>query len=154
MDLEDTIKDCLEQILIKLGIEFSDITISEDEKDNYSVNIISDEPSLLIGYHGENIYALQQIVKILAWKKAPNEQFNVMVDVDDYRKRQEENILSMAERKVEKVRKTRRPEMMPPMSPYFRRKVHMLCMSAGYDDVETFSEGDGDRRYVVIKLKA
>lgn len=153
MDIDEVLKEVIEEILLKMNVEFSKITITEEEKDSYSVNIETDNPSLLIGYHGDNIQALQHIVKVLCWKKIPNEHFNILLDIDDYRKRQEENVLNLAMRKIESVRKFGRPQSLPPMSPYFRRKVHTLCMGAGYDDVETISEGEGDQRHIIIKLK-
>jgi spoIIIJ-associated protein len=154
MDIEDHLKEILEQLLIKLHADYTRITIEEDEKDNYTANIESDNPSLLIGYHGDNIQALQHILKVLAWKRCSNEHFNILLDIDGYRKRQEENVIKLAERKVETVRRTNRPQSCPAMSPYFRRKVHLHCMGAGYEDIETFSEGDGDQRHVIIKLKS
>lgn len=153
MDIEDELRKILEEILKKLGADYSKITITEDEKDSFEVNIESENPSLLIGYHGDNIQALQHLLKTLCWKKVKSEQFNILVDIDNYRKRQEENILSLAERKIAFVRKAGRPQKLPPMSPFFRRKIHLLCMGAGYDDIETLSEGGGDNRYVIIKLK-
>lgn len=153
MDIEDVLKETLEEILNKIEADYSKITINEDEKDNFSININSENPSLLIGYHGENIQALQHILKVLAWKKCPNEQFNILLDIDDYRKRQEENVLNLAMRKIEAVRANGRQQKLPPMSSYFRRKIHTLCMGAGYDDIETFSEGDGDLRHIILKLK-
>ncbi|MFH1218258.1 MAG: R3H domain-containing nucleic acid-binding protein [Candidatus Peregrinibacteria bacterium] len=153
MDTEETLKDILEEVLKKLDVDYKKITISEDEKDNFKANIDSENPSLLIGYHGDNIYALQHIVKVIAWRKLQDSKFNILIDVDNYRQRQEESILAIAERKIEFVRKTGKPQRLQPMSPYYRRKVHMLCMSAGYDDIETLSEGDGESRYITIKLK-
>lgn len=153
MDIEETLQETLEEILNKLDAEYSKITISEDEKSSFTINITSENPSLLIGYHGENIQAIQHLLKVLCWNKCPNEQFNVLLDIDDYRKRQEENVITLAIRKVEGARKTGRPQSLPPMSPYFRRAVHTLCMGAGYDDVETISEGENDLRHVIIKLK-
>lgn len=154
MDIEDVLKETLEEILKKLGTSYTKILISEDEKDSYVVNIKSDEPSLLIGYHGENIQALQHLLKVLVWKKCETEKFNILVDIDDYRKRQEENVIALSQRKVDAVRKTSRKQILPPMSPYFRRKIHLYCMGAGFDDIETTSEGEGDRRHIVIKLKS
>lgn len=154
MDIEDVLKETLEEILKKLGTSYTKILISEDEKDSYVVNIKSDEPSLLIGYHGENIQALQHLLKVLVWKKCETEKFNILVDIDDYRKRQEENVIALSQRKVDAVRKTGRKQILPPMSPYFRRKIHLYCMGAGFDDIETSSEGEGDRRHIVIKLKS
>lgn len=154
MDIEDVLQETLEEILKKLGTSYTKILISEDEKDSYVVNIKSDEPSLLIGYHGENIQALQHLLKVLVWKKCETEKFNILVDIDDYRKRQEENVIALSQRKVDAVRKTGRKQILPPMSPYFRRKIHLYCMGAGFDDIETSSEGEGDRRHIVIKLKS
>ena len=154
MDIEDVLKETLEEILKKLGTSYTKILISEDEKDSYVVNIKSDEPSLLIGYHGENIQALQHLLKVLVWKKCETEKFNILVDIDDYRKRQEENVVALAQSKVDAVGKTGRKQILPPMSPYVRRKIHLYCMGAGFDDIETTSEGEGDRRHIVIKLKS
>lgn len=153
MDIEDALKETLEDILKRLGAKYSKIIITEEEKDSYSANIKSDEPSMLIGYHGENIKALQHLLKVVVWKKCGNEQFNILLDVDDYRKRQEENVINLTQRKVDMARKTGKKQIMPPMSPYFRRKIHLYCMGAGFDDIETASEGEGDRRHVIIKLK-
>lgn len=153
MDLEEVLHETIKEILDKLAIEYTKIVITEEDKDSYNINILSENPSILIGHHGNNIFALQHLLKVLAWKKMQNENFNILLDVDDYRKRQEENVLSLAERKIEAVRSSGRPQSMPPMSPYFRRKIHMLCMSAGYNDIETISEGEGDRRHLILKLK-
>ncbi len=153
MDIEEILKETLEEILIKLGVQYSRIDITEEDKDVFSLNIQTDNPSLLIGYHGDNIQALQHVLKVLAWKKLNNENFNILVDVDDYRKRQEENVINLTNRKVETVRKTGKQQILPPMSPYFRRKVHLQCMGAGFDDIETLSQGNGEYRHVIIKRK-
>lgn len=154
MDTEDLLKEVLQELLKKLGVEYKKIVVNEDEKDSYLLNIQSDNASLLIGYHGENIQALQHILKVLAWQKSGNEHFNILLDIDDYRKRQEENVINLTERKIDIVRRTGRSQMLPPMSAYFRRKVHLHCMGAGYEDIETESQNDGDRRHIVIKLKS
>lgn len=153
MDIEDLLKETLEELLNKLAVSYSKITVIEEEKDNFLINLESENANLLIGYHGTNIQALQHLLKTLCWKKAANDQFNIMLDIDGYRQRQEENVLSLAQRKVDTLRKTHRPQTMPPMSAYFRRKVHMLCMGAGFEDVETISEGDGEQRHIILKLK-
>lgn len=154
MDTEETLKETLEEILKRLETDYSKITIIEEEKGNFAINIVSDNPSLLIGYRGENIQAIQHLLKTIIWKKNQNEQFNILLDIDDYRKRQEENAINMAERKIKIARDTGRPQSLPPMSPFLRRKVHTLCMGAGYDDIETLSEGVGDKRHIIIKLKS
>lgn len=154
MNTEDVLKETTESILKFLGIIFSDIEISEAEKDLFHINIKSENASLLIGHHGENIQALQHLVKVLAWEKLKNDnQFHVIMDIDDYRKRQEDSVINLAERKVAMLRRTRRPQILPPMSPYFRRKIHLHLMGSGFDDIETISEGEDEDRHIVIQLK-
>ena len=154
MDIEDILKETLEEILDRLQVDYKKVTIEEEDKDSFTINIESDSPSLLIGYHGDNIQALQHLLKVLSWKKANHENFNILVDVDNYRKRQEENVINLTNRKVDAARNYGRPQTLPAMSPYFRRKVHLHCMGAGFDDIETFSEGTNDHRHIVIKLKS
>ena len=131
--------------------DFNDVSIKEEDG-IYRVNIESDNPSVLIGHHGETIYALQNLLKTLVWKQSNEENFNIVVDIDDYRKRQEDNVIQLAQRKAEKVRSSGNEESLPPMSPYFRRIVH-LYLRENYENLETESYGEGERRKVVIKLK-
>ena len=102
MSMEKTIKKILEELLVKLEADFNKVSMKEEEG-IYKINIESDNPSLLIGHHGETIYALQNLLKTLAWKKSKGEEFNILVDIDGYRKRQEENVISLADRKAKKV---------------------------------------------------
>jgi spoIIIJ-associated protein len=155
MNIEDVLKETIESILKYLEVKVSEIEVSESEKDLFHINIKSENASLLIGHHGENIQALQHLVKVLAWEKMQNDnQFHVILDIDDYRKRQEESIISMASRKVDILRRTGRPQILPPMSPYFRRKIHLHLMGSGFDDVETISKGEGEERHIIIQLKS
>ena len=153
MDIDDILKETLEEMLKHLDVEYTKIEIDEEE-DNFNINIKSDNPSLLIGYHGENIQALQHLIKVLSYKRVSDDKkFHITLDVDDYKKRQEENVIALATRLVDKARQTGRPQSLPPMSAYFRKKIHTHLMGAGYDDVETESRGEADRRHVVIKIK-
>lgn len=150
--METPIQEILEEILKKINTPFRRIRIEKKDNDTYRANIESEEPSLLIGHHGENIHALQTILKTIFWKKFPENECNIVLDVDDYRKRQEENVIKLAERKAESVRKTSNVQSLPPMSAYFRRLIHMH-LAANFKDIETESLGEGDFRYLTIKLK-
>ncbi len=153
MDTEEILQETLTELLEKIGTDFTKITVEETDKNNFFINIESPNPSLLIGYHGENIQAVQHLLKVLVFKKTKNEKYNILVDVDNYKKRREENAISFAERKIDFLRKTGRPQTLPPMSPYFRRKIHLHCMNPGFEDIETESKGTGDERYIILKLK-
>jgi len=154
MKIEASIEEILENLLVKLGVEFSKITVEKKEDKTFAVNVESEEASILIGHHGETIKSLQHILKVLCWSNLKiGEEFNVVVDIGNYRKKQEESVINLAERKVEFVRKDRRAQSLPPMSPYFRRLVHMHLMQPGYEDVETYSSGEGETRHIIIKPK-
>ncbi len=152
--MENDIKDILHELLTKMDIPYSSIEIelTEDGK-TYRANIESEDSSLLIGKHGENMQALQTIAKLIVYKKFPeNKEFSLTIDVDNYRLRQEESVIEMANRKADYVRQTGRSQSLPPMSPYFRRVVHMHLMQPEFDDLMTESHGQGSYRQVKIKL--
>ncbi len=153
MEIKETLEDILIDLLQKTSLSYSKIEILEEENNNYTINIESNSPSELIGSRGETIQAIQHILKILAWKKLQTEHFNILVDVDNYRKKQEENSLNLAKRKIAYARKTGREQALPPMSAYLRRKIHLYCMGPGFEDIETYSKSEGEARHLVIKLK-
>ena len=154
--MEDMIQDTLAEVLKNLGVVFRKFKVSVEKQPSgealYRIDVDTDEASTLIGYHGETIYALQHILKSLVWKKT-GENIMIVVDVDGYRKRQEENVISIAMKKVEAARRTSQDQTLPPMSPYFRRVVHMALTGKEFSDIETESTGEGDHRAVVIKIK-
>lgn len=155
--MEDFIQETLAELLQNLGVTFRKFKVNIDNKHPsgsvvYRIDIDSDEASTLIGYHGETIYALQHLIKSLIWRKT-NENVFIVLDVDGYRKRQEESVLALAMRKVEAARKTLETQILPPMSPYFRRVVHMALAGEEFSDIATESIGEGEHRSVTIKPK-
>jgi len=149
------VQDTLEELLIKLGVQFNSVEVEEKEENVFFANVNSDEANTLIGHHGTTIYAIQHILKILCWAKTKKkEEFNIVLDVGNYRKKQEDSVINLAERKVEFVRKTRRAQSLPPMSPYFRRIVHMHLTQEQFNDITTESIGEGDSRHIIIQKKA
>ena len=146
-----TIQETVETILNKLQSPFKKIKI-EEQDNTYKINIESEEPSLLIGHHGENIHALQTLIKAILKRKNSNseDEFKIVLDIDNYRKRQEENLIELAERKAELVIQTNRQQSLPPMSGYFRRLIH-LHIAEKYDNIATESEGENEYRHLILK---
>jgi spoIIIJ-associated protein len=148
--MEKLIKKIVSEFLVKLGIDFTDIEIENLGENNFRINVMADEPSLLIGHHGENLTAMQKILTVMFHKEC-GENIMITFDVDNYRKRQEENVLTIALQKVNEVRASRIQAALPPMSPYFRRLVHLHIKKQNFTDVTTESMGEGNYRQVVIK---
>jgi spoIIIJ-associated protein len=121
--------------------------------DPLTLNIRTQDDELkgqFIGRRGENLAALQLIVNLML-NRALHERFHVIVDIEHYRQRRDDNLRSLAQRVAQQVRQTQRSMMLEPMTPYERRIVHMTLQES--PDVQTQSTGEGDQRRVVISLK-
>ena len=112
--------------------------------------IEGDDSGLLIGSRGETLRALQFIVSFLVSRRM-GERTNLMVDVEGYQQRRYDSVANLARRVAQRVAQRGRSIPLEPMPPNERRQVHMAL--ADSDDVETESDGYGDRRKVVIHPK-
>lgn len=153
--MNELIQQTLEQLLTQLGLSFSKITVDESDAKMIRVDIESSEASRLIGWHGETINAVQHLLKsiIRSMEKLEKAPF-IVLDVDGYRRAQEQKVCSIAEQKIEFVRSKKTRVALPPMSPYFRRVVHLyIANHDDYQDITTESIGEGGYRQIVLKLK-
>lgn len=150
--METRIKKIISEFLVHLGLDFTDVEVEKVADRDFRVNITSEDPSLLIGYHGENLKAMQKVLKVMIFRQV-GDDVEIKLDVDNYRKRQEENVLTIAAQKADEVRQTGVKVALPPMSAYFRRLVHLMILE-DHSDLITESMGEGDFRQVVIKTKA
>lgn len=150
----DIIKDALGELLTKLSLPFSGISVT-DEKDITRIDIESAEPSRIIGWHGETLNSIQHLLKsIVRAKENLERQPFLLLDVDGYRRTQEEKVCKIAEAKANIVRRSGNRIALSPMSPYFRRIVHMhIANTPELSDLTTESVGEGDYRQVVLRLK-
>src|SRR3989338_7727617 len=149
------IQEHLGKILAHLGLTFDTITVADDG-DITRVDIVSKQPSRIIGWHGETLNSIQHALKsiIRSLEKLGRTPF-IVLDVDGYRRMQEDKVRSIAEQKADFVRRTGNRIALSPMSPYFRRIVHVhVANTPSLSDLTTESVGEGDYRQIVLKLKA
>jgi spoIIIJ-associated protein len=78
-----------------------------------------------------------------------DERIRVLVDVGDYRKRQEDRLVERAREIAERVLRSGSEEQLDPMNPYERKLVHDVV--AEFDGIESVSEGTDPDRFVVIR---
>ncbi len=145
------IKNIVEEILKKLTVNFDSIDFFEDGN---RFCIKSDDSSILIGSEGNNIKALNHIIKQIVFKKQnPSERgTSFFVDVNDYQENNIERIKREALETAEKAIVFKRDIEMKPMSSFERMIVHSAL--AENENVSTESEGEGTFRKVVIKYKS
>lgn len=153
--MENQLKEIITEFLDQMGIELSGIEFSEIEDDTIHINLTSDEQSMLIGFHGENIKALDHLLRLVIKRKIEPEQLEkrILIDVDNYRKKQRAKIKDMAERSMQEVMQTRQEQVLPPMKPFERRLVHLYIKEKANEQIITESIGSGNFRQVVIKPK-
>ena len=150
--MELLIKETLEKLLDILAVSYVGVKISKEGSDVYYTEIKTDNSSLLIGWHGETIAAIQHILKCLLWKQGVESDIQIVVDVDGYKKRQEESVIRLAERKAEMAIADQKSVLLPPMNAYLRRKIHLyLANSDKFKKlITTDSIGEGTRRQLKI----
>ncbi|MXW26004.1 MAG: KH domain-containing protein [Dehalococcoidia bacterium] len=113
------------------------------------IDISGDDLGMLIGRRGESLMAFQYVVNLIMTRRYPG-RGSVTIDVEEYRRRREDQVVSLAERMAERVRDIGDSITLEPMSAAERRLVHLALVDD--PDVETNSVGEGDSRKVVISL--
>lgn len=150
--IEEQAKMLTETLLDKLEFPYNGVAVTKEGHNIIRINVDTDEASLLIGWHGETMNALQHIIKSLLWSQGAMDQpFFLIVDTDGYKKRQEENVIDIAEERARGLNKDNSEAVLPPMSPYFRRIIHLhFAENPDFDDVKTESTGEGELRQVKL----
>ncbi len=110
-----------------------------------------EDMGLLIGRHGQTLDAIQELTRVSVGRHL-GLRCRVVVDVEDYRKRQRTRLASRAREIAKRVQRTGREEELEPMNPYERKVVHDAVASV--EGVESSSRGDEPDRRVVIRPKA
>lgn len=144
---ENFVADQVRQIIEKLGVSAT-AEVSREDKIFY-VDISSNDSSLLIGKYGVNLESLQFILAVRIKTLTGDEDFEVFVDIDGWRKQKEEKLKNMALSVADEVAKSGKPESLSNLKASERRVIHTAL--AEHPKVQTISEGEGLDRYLIIK---
>jgi spoIIIJ-associated protein len=106
---------------------------------------------MLIGHKGETLAALQYVTRIIAAKRL-GKAVNIVVDVENYKGRREEQLKRLAKRIAEQAVQQGRTLSLEPMPPNERRIIHIALRDRS--DVSTESTGEGRARKVTVIPKA
>ena len=121
-----------------------EVSANENE---VSFALHGDKLGKLIGYHGENLQALQML---LSGIKAKGEGgIRLYIDVDGYKANRNQAIIELANKTADQAVKIERNIHLDPMNAYERRIIHTTLQER--DDVTTESTGEGEKRHVVVK---
>lgn len=111
------------------------------------LDVEGEDLGILIGRRGQTLAALQYVLNLIASKRM-RRRVAFGVDVDGYRRRREQALVSLARRTAARVRGTGRSVTLEPMPANERRIIHLTL--ANDPAVMTVSIGEGDERKVAI----
>ncbi len=119
--------------------------------DYHQVQIVTDERSagILIGRHGSTIDALEHIMERMA-SQAAGERVKMNLDINNYRRRREETLMSRAEELVARVKETGKETHLETMSARERRIIHLEV--AKHNGVRTYTATSYGGKHVVIGI--
>ena len=139
--------ELLEQIVDALDLDAEiEVVITDDA---VTGTLEGDDLGLFIGKHGQTIDAVQHLAtRIIQRDAADGERIRVEIDAAGYREQRREQLEQQAEEAAEKALSDESPVDLPAMSAAERRIVHQHLRDR--EDVDTHSEGDEPRRYLVI----
>ncbi|HJP81584.1 MAG TPA: R3H domain-containing nucleic acid-binding protein [Candidatus Saccharimonadales bacterium] len=145
----DYAKKYLEDLLSFFGVNVSvDVNVT-DEVIELAVPS-SEINSILIGRNAETLRSLQYLVSTTLRNQGAT-LTRVNVDVADYKKQRAEKIAEQAREWIEQVRSTGDSHVAK-LNAADRRIVHHVASE--YDDIRTFSEGEGRDRAIIIAQKS
>jgi spoIIIJ-associated protein len=113
-----------------------------------NINIRSEEARILIGQNGQTLADLQHLLAKIV-KKALKEEIFLNLDIEDYKKRKIEYLKDIARAAADEAASSRKEKLLPPLSSFDRRIVHMEL--ANRTDIKTESVGENPERRIVIK---
>lgn len=145
---EEVVRRLLQEMQIKASVSASFIKESaEHGVPPIYIDIRGKDLTVLIGPQAETLNALQYITSLILGKQT-NQSVPIMIDVEGYRSRRENQLRHLARRMAEQAIKTGRRQILEPMPANERRIIHLELKE--YPGVTTESIGVEPRRKVTI----
>jgi spoIIIJ-associated protein len=138
--------DFLEGLLDALDVD-GDITTWVDEAGGH-IDLEGSELDVLVGSNGETLDALQELTRLAVLRQSKR-RARLLLDINGFRARQREQLVSIVKATAEQVIQTREDHEFQPMTPAERKIVHDAV--AAIDGARTESLGEDPHRRVVIR---
>ena len=123
-------------------------TLSNDyNRRSINLQIDTNEPGRIIGYHGKVLKALQLLAQNYLYNRY-SRTFYITINVNDYVEHRAEVLQTYAQKLAIRVLEEGRSQQTDPMSNSERKIIHRII--SRMDGVTSYSEGDEPNRYVVV----
>ena len=147
----DLIKEITEKLLKLMGTDAKADFVIDEENDAVVINLETEEEAgLIIGNRGDTLNSLQSIIGMIVRQKTGEWQ-RVIVNISNWREKQEERLVGLAEQSAQRAKETGEPQSLYNLNAAQRRIVHLTLSKD--NDIETESQGEGKERYLIVRLK-
>ncbi len=143
---EDRAVSFLEGLLTHMGV-VATVESETTEDGVIKLNVKGENMGVVIGRRGDTLDALQYITSIAVNRGEAN-HIKVTIDTENYRKKREESLVSLAKKVAGTALKYRKSIKLEPMSAYERRIIHSTLQD--FEGVSTYSTGSDPNRRVVV----
>jgi spoIIIJ-associated protein len=120
-----------------------------DDDDVVEVEVEGSELGLLVGPKGATLQALEELTRAAVQRETGGQAARIRVDVAGYKAKRRAALSGFTRKVVDEVLETGEARALEPMGSADRKTVHDTVNDI--DGVETTSEGEDPRRYVVIR---
>ena len=120
---------------------------STSNRRSINMQIDTNEPGRIIGYHGKVLKSLQHLAQNYLYNRY-SKTFYITINVNDYVEHRAEVLQSYAQKLATRVLEEGRSQMTDPMSSSERKIIHRII--SRMEGVTSYSEGDEPNRYVVV----
>jgi len=144
---EETVSKLLYHMNMQAQVSAHFEESDRDDRRSIHVDVRGDDLSILIGRRSETLNAFQYVASLMVGKEV-QQWVQLVVDVEGYRSRREDQLRRMARRMAEQTIKTGRRQVLEPMSANERRIIHLELRE--HPAVTTESTGEEPHRKVTI----
>lgn len=120
---------------------------STSNRRSINMQIDTNEPGRIIGYHGKVLKSLQLLAQNYLYNRY-SRTFYITINVNDYVEHRAEVLQSYAQKLATRVLEEGRSRVTDPMSSSERKIIHRII--SRMEGVTSYSEGDEPNRYVVV----
>ena len=120
---------------------------STSNRRSINMQIDTNEPGRIIGYHGKVLKSLQLLAQNYLYNRY-SRTFYITINVNDYVEHRAEGLQSYAQKLATRVLEEGRSQVTDPMSSSERKIIHRII--SRMEGVTSYSEGDEPNRYVVV----
>jgi spoIIIJ-associated protein len=143
----ETGQEFISGLIREFGLS-ADVGFRQIDDETVEVTATGNDLGILVGPRGATLTALQDLTRTYVQRQSVSRTDRILVDVGGYREKRSAALRRFTQGIVDEVKETGEERALEPMSAPDRKVVHDAVNEI--DGVETRSEGEEPRRYIVI----